>query len=133
VRRFVLIGLLVAGAASAQSNQATGAQPVASPGSAQLDGSPYALPEKPLSLVLNPGICDDAPPVTWRDASDPLRFASQPLQQLSSGGSEYAQLTPFIDVRMTISALRVFFVGASLPTLGHIQLVPGTGWQLAGC
>ena len=133
MRRFVLIGLLVAGAASAQSTQATGAPPLASPGSAQLDGNAYGVPDKPLSLVLNPGICDDAPPVAWRDASDPLRFASQPLQQLSSGGTEYAQLTPFIDLRMTISALRVFFLGASLPTLGHIQLVPGTRWQLAGC
>jgi hypothetical protein len=69
----------------------------------------------------------------WRDVSDPLRFASQPLAQLSSGGAEYPELRPFLDLRVTLAGAQLVFVGASVSTLGHLQLVPETGWQLAGC
>ena len=133
--RMLFVGLLVAGAASAQSGHAASSQSaLASPNASQQDEGIHASPDKPVSLVLNPALCDGVQqPMRWRDVSDPLRFASQPLAQLSSGGAEYAELRPFLDLRVTLAGVQLVFVGASVPTLGHLQLVPGNGWQLAGC
>ena len=135
MRRALFVGLLVAGAASAQSGQGAGSHPVlASPNASQQNDGIYGSPDKPVSLVLNRELCDGGQqPMRWRDASDPLRFASQPLAQLSSGGAEYAELRPFLDLRVTLAGVQLVFAGASVPTLGHLQLVPETGWQLAGC
>ncbi|HWC75024.1 MAG TPA: hypothetical protein VG454_13900 [Gemmatimonadales bacterium] len=135
MRRILFVGLLVAGSASAQSGQTASSRPVlASPSTFPQDEGIYPSSDKPVSLVLNAPLCDGTQqPTRWRDASDPLRFASQPLAQLSSSGAEYAELRPFIDLRVTLAAIRLFFVGASVPTLGHVQLAPGIGWQLAGC
>ena len=135
VRRVLFVGLLVAGAVGAQSGQDADSRLVlASANASQLDEGIYASPDKHVSLVINPELCDGAQqPMRWRDASDSLRFASQPLAQLSSGGAEYAELRPFLEMRVTLAGVELFFVGASSPTLGHLQLVPGTGWRLAGC
>ena len=135
MRRALFVGLLVASAASAQSAQAGTSPSVApSPSAWPQNEGIYASPEKPVSLVLNPELCDGVQqPMRWREVSDPLRFASQPLTQLSSGGAQYAELRPFLDLRATFARVQLFFVGTSVPALGHLQLVPGTGWQLAGC
>ena len=107
VRRALFVGLLVAGAVSGQSGQGAGSLPVlASANASQLDEGIYASPDKALSLVLNRELCNGAQqPMRWRDASDPLRFAAQPLAQLSSGGVEYAELRPFLELRVTLAGV----------------------------
>ena len=135
MKRVLLVWLLVAGAASAQSREATDSQPpVAAENGSRAVPAGYASPDQPLHLVLEPGLCDAADaPQPWRDFSDPRRFASQPLEQLSANGSLYPQLASLMELRLTFSSLRLFVLGASAPTWGHIALVPGTGWRLAGC
>ena len=135
MNRVLLVSLLVAGAASAESPEPTGSQLPDGSGNASRQGvGPSALPGQPLHLVLEPRFCDGADmPVAWRDFSDPLRFASQPLAQFSADGSQFEQLVSLLELRLTLGSFRVFVLGASAPTWGHIQLVPRTGWQLAGC
>jgi len=135
VKRVLLVGLLLAGAASAQSGEAMDSQlPGASGNASQQRVGAYALSGQPVHLVLEPGLCDGADaPVAWRDVSDPWRFASQPLEQLSADGSQYEQLRSLLELRLTAASLRVFVLGASAPTWGHLQVVPPIGWQLAGC
>jgi hypothetical protein len=136
VKRFVLVGLLVAAAANAQSGGGADSQPRAAPENAAPQGvpPPYASPDQPLHLVLEPGLCDAADaPAQWRDASDPRRFASAPLAQFSADGALYPPLSSLVEVRLTLSSFRIFLVGASPPTLGHLALTPGSGWRLEGC
>jgi len=135
VKPLLLVWLLVAGAASAQSGETTDSQlPVASGNASQQGVGADAWSGQPLHLVLQPGLCDGAAgPVAWRDFSDPWRFASQPLEQLSADGSQYELLRSLLELRLTLASLRVFVLGASAPTWGRLQLVPRTGWQLSSC
>jgi hypothetical protein len=133
VKPIMITCLLVAGAASA--GQPTDSRPAgAAANPAQQGARDYASPTQPVHLLLEPQFCDSADaPVAWRDFSDPWRLASQPLAQFSADGAQFEQLRSLIEVRFTLSSLRVFVLGASAPTWGHVQLVPRTGWQLAGC
>jgi hypothetical protein len=131
VKRVLLVFLLVAGAAGAQSGgAAVASQPVES----RAGAATYASLRQPVHLVLEPGLCDAADaPAPWRDQSNPWTFASQPLDQLTADDGAFLRLQSLVQLRLTLSSLRLFLIGASAPTWGHLKLVPQSGWQLSHC
>ena len=118
---------LVAGAAKAQSD-GTG-EPARSTPEASVS------PRLPVHLILQPQLCDPADaPLRWLDASDPLIFAGSPLAQLTNDDAAFLQLRGLIELRVTLSSLRLFLVGASPASRTRLQLVPEEGrWKMAGC
>ena len=119
--------MLVAGAAKAQSDGI--GDPIRPTPAA------YASPRLPTHLVLEPGVCDPADaPLRWLDASDPLTFAGSSLAQLSNDEAAFSQVRGLIQVRVTLASLRLFVVGASPTTWGHLQFASEEGrWKLSNC
>ncbi len=97
--------VLVASAAQAQSDEigeATRPTPAA-----------YLSPRLPAHLVMQPELCGAADaPLRWQDASDPLTFASSPLQQLTYDDAAFMRLRGLVELRVTLGALRLFVGGA---------------------
>jgi len=128
VKYLALALVLVAGGARAQSDgfgDPTRPTPAA-----------YLSPRLPAHLVLQPQVCDFAgAPLPWLDASDPLTFAAKPLAQLSNDDAAFLRLRGLIELRVTLSSLRLIFVGASPASwTGGLQLVPQQGrWKQSSC
>ena len=95
----------------------------------------YLSPRLPAHLVLQPRVCDVAgAPLPWLDASDPLTFAAHPLAQLSNDDGAFLRLRGLIELRFTLSSLRLFLVGAPPASWTDLQLVPEQGrWKPSSC
>lgn len=116
-----------AGAAKAQSD-GTGEPTRPTPAA-------YLSPRLPAHLILQPQLCDPADaPLRWLDASDPLIFAGSPLAQLTNDDAAFLRLRGLIELRVTLSSLRLFLVGASPASRAGLQLVPEEGrWKMSNC
>jgi len=99
-----------------------------------IDMAPVAALRQPVSLVLDPALCDTSlQPASWRDASDALLFAAGPLQQLSADDRAFQHLRALAELRLTLGSLQFVALGAPVQTWGRLQLLPSSGWRLAGC
>src|SRR5262252_1547757 len=90
-----LVPMLLSGAASAQVSKLVTlrAQPA------------IVVVREPVTLTLQSPVCNAAlEPMAWHDQSDPLSFASAPLEQLTADDRAFMHLQPFVQLRLASGA-----------------------------
>jgi hypothetical protein len=92
---------------------------------------------EPVTLTLQSPVCNAAlEPMAWHDQSDPLSFASAPLEQLTADDRAFMHLQPFVQLRLAYGSFTLNGFGIPLQSWGRVVLNvhdSQPGWRLWGC